>query len=111
MAINKSDIHQQAKLALAAIKAAYNAEDDDSDVTLYVAHHLAEVDASYWNNRFQTNQPAPSQILDALILCSDIEEIDNLDSLDFTLPGRVTDYLLCVTFNEDGEVEDIAMES
>ncbi len=31
--------------------------------------------------------------------------------LDFTLPGDATDYVVCVSFGEDGEIEDISMES
>jgi hypothetical protein len=39
------------------------------------------------------------------------EAEDGLDTFDFTLPDDVTNYVIAVRFNEDGEVHDISMES
>ncbi len=36
---------------------------------------------------------------------------DGVESIDFTLPGDVTDYLLCVSLDGDGPVIGIEMES
>ena len=34
-----------------------------------------------------------------------------MDTFDFTLPDEVTNYVICVRYDDDGEVEDISMES
>jgi len=111
MALNEAIIQKRTKTALAAIKAAHGTEDDEYGATLFVSHHLEELDESYWTERFQTSSPEPSLILDALTLRSDFEDDEDLDTFDFTLPGDVTDYVICVSFGEEGEVEEITMES
>lgn len=111
MPSNESEITKRAKIALRAIKAAYGTEDDEYGATLFVSHHLAEIESGYWQKHFQTNSPRPQQILDSLILHPETEDEVEPDSLDFTLPGGVTDYVICVSFDEDGQVEDICMES
>ena len=111
MSIDDAEIQKRTKTSRAAIEAAYGTEDDEQGVTLFVSHHLQEIENSYWEERFQTATPTPSQILDSLILCTGFEDEEDLEMLDFTLPGEVTDYLICVSFSEAGEVEDISMES
>ena len=96
--------------------AAYGMEEDEHGATLFVKHHLAEIEAAYWEQHFQSASPDPAQVLDLLILKSndfedDEEEEEEGDMFDFTLPGDVTNYVICVSFDEDGEVEGIAMES
>jgi hypothetical protein len=39
------------------------------------------------------------------------EDDDGLDTLDFSLPGDVSNYVLCVRFDEDGEIDEISMKS
>ena len=39
------------------------------------------------------------------------EDDEDIDMFDFTLPGDVTDYVICVSFDEHGKVEEISMES
>jgi hypothetical protein len=111
MPINTNTIQKRTKDALAAIKAAYGTEDDEFGATLFVTHHLDEIEPPYWEKLFGTATPDPRQILDALVLRSEFEEDDDMDTFDFTLPDEVTDYVICVTFSEGGEVEDISMES
>ena len=108
---DNAEIQTRTNAALKAIKAAYGTADDEFGATLFVSHHLEELAASYWEKHFQAAKPAPEQILDVLVLQSDFDEEEDLDSLDFTLPGEVTDYVLCVSFDEDGAVEAISMES
>jgi hypothetical protein len=36
---------------------------------------------------------------------------EGIDTFDFTLPDEVTDYVISVRFDEDGEVESVSMES
>ena len=111
MSLNKAEIQRRTKVALAAIKNAYGTDEDDGGATLFVSHHLEEIKSFYWVERFQSPSPAPSEILDALVLCNDFEDEEEMDSFDFTLPGDVTNYVICVTFDENGGVEDISMES
>lgn len=39
------------------------------------------------------------------------DDDDGLDTLDFALPGDVSSYILSVAFDENGEVDEISMES
>jgi hypothetical protein len=111
MPIDQAEILKRTEAARVAIQAAYGTEDDEYGATLFVSHHLAELDPSYWEANFQTASPEPQLILDSLVLRTDLEDEDDIDSLDFSLPGEVTDYVLCVSFNDAGEVEDLSMES
>ena len=111
MSIDHTLIEKRTEIARSAIKAAYGTEEDEYGVTLFVSHHLAEIEKSYWNEQFQAESPEPMQILESLILRSKFEDEDELDSFDFTLPGNVTDYVICVSFNDNGRIEDITMES
>lgn len=111
MPIDNATIQKRTESACAAIKAAYGTEDDEYGATLFVSHHLEEIESAYWEKQFGTKKPEPSEILDSLVLRSEFEDDDEFDTFDFTLPGEVTDYVICVTFDEDGEVSDISMES
>jgi Protein of unknown function (DUF2004) len=111
MPIDNATIQKRTESARAAIKAAYGTEDDEYGATLFVSHHLEEIESAYWEKHFGTAKPQPSEILDSLVLRSEFEDDDEINTFDFTLPGEVTDYVICVTFDEDGEVSDISMES
>ena len=111
MSIDRATIQKRTEDARAAIKAAYGTEDDEYGATLFVSHHLEEIEATYWEKQFGTATPEASLILDSLVLRSEFDEDDEIDSFDFTLPGDATNYVICVRFNEEGEVDDISMES
>ena len=111
MPIDEAELERRKKSALAAIKAAYGTQDDENGATLFISHHLEEVESSYWEEHFKASRPEAMQILDSLVLQNDFEDEDDIESLDFTLPGEVTNYLICVSFDEDGGVEEISMES
>jgi hypothetical protein len=111
MSIDNATIQKRIEAARAAIKDAYGTEDDECGATLFVSHHLEEIEPTYWEGQFGIASPEAIRILDSLVLRSDVGEDDEIDTLDFTLPGDVTNYVLCVSFNEDGGVEDISMES
>lgn len=55
-----------------------------------------------------TETPSTEQIIGLLVLHS---KWDDEEVYDFTLPEEVTDYLVSVSFDEDGSIEDITMES
>ena len=53
------------------------------------------------------------QVLDILVLQSHWGEDDDdgIDTFDFTLPDEVTNYVLSVEFDENGNVSGLSMES
>ena len=112
MSRKKNEIKKRVKIALDAVKAAHGTRGDELGATRFVAHHLEELPGDYWEEHCKTATPTPSQVLDILELRSEFDDDDDdFSNFDFTLPGDVTDYVLCVTINDDGEVEDISMES
>jgi hypothetical protein len=100
-------------IALAAVKQAYSASDEDNEVTIFVSHHLEEISSDYWKDQLGTAKPDPAQVLDILELESSWEDGDSgeLHVFDFTLPNEVTNYLLSVRLNATGRVDEISMES
>lgn len=110
---NQDEIRKREKTALAAIKRAYGTEEDEYGATLFISHHLDEIEESYWRKHLGTTNPEPQKILDILELRShwgDDEE-DGIDNFDFTLPEDITDYVISVRFDESGQVDEITMES
>lgn len=107
------DVARREKLAIAAIKQTLGTEDGEYGADLFVSHHLEELDGEYWKKHLGTDSPDAEQILGILELRSHWggDEIDGLKNFDFTLPDCVTDYVLSVSFDETGEVDEISMES
>lgn len=99
--------------ALIKIKSIYGTEDGEFGPTLFVEHHLEEIENEYWVKKFGSEKPDPVKILEALVLVNKwaSEDDDNIDTFDFSLPDNVTNYLLSVRFADDGQVEEISMES
>lgn len=100
--------------AKVAIIERFNANDDENPVRLFVTHHLAEIEPSYWEQHLGTTEPTARQVVDLLTpvqSTNDEESDEEIDVLDFSLPNDVTHYVVCVTFDEDGNVEDVQMES
>ncbi|WP_325892441.1 DUF2004 domain-containing protein [Grimontia sp. NTOU-MAR1] len=94
--------------ALQAIKDSSGTEIGEDGVDLFVSHHLEELPTSYWVELLGTESPSSEQVIGLLVLRSKWE---GEEVYDFTLPGEVTDYVVSVTFNEEGKVESIEMES
>lgn len=114
-------IERRRKLALNAIKQSLDSSEQEG-VRLFVNHHLGELPDEYWQTHCGTTSPQPQQVLELLTLQShwgeddedDEEEGDDeegIDTFDFSLPGDVTNYVLSVTFDENGDVAEITMES
>ena len=97
----------QAK-ALAAIKEASGTELGEYSIDEFISHHLEELPSDYWKKHLGTNSPTKDSVIGLLVLRS---KWDDSDVYDFTLPEEVTDYVVSVSFDDDGEIEDIAMES
>lgn len=113
MPLDEAELSRRAKVALEFIKRDLGAEAGESMSHLFATHHLDELDAVYWQAQLKTDRPDPAQVLDLLCLRQHWgdDEDDGMDTLDFGLPRDVSDYVLSVRFDEDGEVEYLAMES
>jgi Protein of unknown function (DUF2004) len=113
MPTDEVELSRRTQLALDAIRRSLDTEAGEYVATLFATHHLEELDQSYWQTHLKTDKPAPAHVLGLLCLQShrgDDDE-DGLDTLDFSLPGDVTNYVLCVRFDENGEIDEISMES
>jgi Protein of unknown function (DUF2004) len=111
MPANPDEIKRREAAARTAIKKAFDTADEESGVALFISHHLLDIDSTYWKQHFSTETPDPQRILDSLVLQSHWGGDDELETFDFTLPEDVTNYLISVSFDEDGDVSGISMES
>ncbi|QDU83512.1 hypothetical protein Pla163_06110 [Planctomycetes bacterium Pla163] len=110
--MNQDETARRERIARDAILSSLGQESGEYGATLFATHHLAELDEAYWQEHAQAGSPEPRRVLEILELKSSADdEEEGLDQLDFGLPGGVSDYVLCVSFDEEGEVDDISMES
>ena len=110
--MSKNEIDKRQKLALSAIKQVFGTNEGEDGVNLFIEHHLDEVEKSYWKKHLNTESPEPKNILDILILDSHWgDDEEKMENFDFTLPEDETNYMICVSFNEEGQISDITMES
>lgn len=106
------EVERRKELALAAIKAAYGTEEDEFGATLFVSHHLEEIEKDCWKRILGTETPSAQEVLNILVLQSHWgDEEDGNDTFDFTLPEEVTNYVISVAFDEEGNVDEVTMES
>ena len=105
-----SILKNREKLALNAISKAFGTEAGKDSINLFVEHHLEELPESYWVQHLGSKTPEASAVVKLLALSS-WQEDDEIDDLDFTLPGDVTDYVVTVHFDDSGNVDEISMES
>jgi len=96
------------KKALEGIKQSSGTELGEYGIDEFVSHHLDELPKSYWERHLGNANPSKEKVIDLLILRSKWEDEEVYD---FTLPDEVTDYVVSVSFDEDGSIEDITMES
>jgi len=108
---NPAEIKRREAVARAAIKRVLGTGDDEDAATLFVSHHLKELDSAYWRKHLATANPDPQQVLDLLELRSHWGGDDETATFDFTLPEQVTNYVVSVRFSDDGDVGEITMES
>lgn len=113
MSAQENEIERRKTVALAAIREAFGTEADEYGATLFVSHHLEEIEASYWQSTLGTAPPESERVLGLLELKSHWADEDEggIDVFDFTLPGEVTNYVISVRFDEAGGIEAISMES
>lgn len=94
--------------ALEGIKKSSGTEQGEYGIDEFVSHHLDELPRAYWEKHLGTAHPSREQVMDLLVLRSKWEDEEVYD---FTLPEEVTDYVVSVSFDEDGEIDNIVMES
>ncbi len=118
MTASTDEIERRRKAAIDAIRRTLGTAVDEHGATLFVSHHLDEIGDAYWLKHCGAARPDAKQVLDILFLqshwgCDDDEEIDDdsIDTFDFTLPDDVTNYVISVTFDENGDVSGVSMES
>jgi hypothetical protein len=103
-----TDNKKRQDIALNAIKAAFGTKADEYGGTSFVNHHLEEVETDYWQQHLGSENPAPEAVLNLLVFKG---SWDDDCVFDFTLPDAVTDYVVSVRFDDDGDIEQITMES
>lgn len=96
MPAHPDEIRKREAVARSAINKAFGTESDESGATLFVSHHLEELDGSYWMKHLSTATPEPRRVLDVLKLRSHWGGEEDIDTFDFTLPEQVTDYVISV---------------
>lgn len=106
-----ADTARREAAARQAIKNGFDMEDEESGAAMFVAFHLEELDAGYWQQHAGTARPTPDNVLDLLVLREHWGGADELEHFDFTLPGEVTDFVIGVRFDGAGKVAEISMES
>jgi len=70
MGASQEEINRREKPAIAAIRSVFGTEYDEYGGTLFVTHHLEEIEKDYWQDHLDTTQPEPMQVLDILVLKS-----------------------------------------
>jgi hypothetical protein len=111
--MTKDATKKRCAAALRAIKSLYGKPDGEFGPTLFVSHHLEEIEGAYWRRTVGVARPTPKQVLNALVLIKSwsSDENGNIDVFDFGLPDNASNYVLAVRFRDDGEVADVSMES
>lgn len=105
-----NEVEKRKAQAFDAIKQTFGTEDGKGSVNLFVEHHLEELPQSYWQQRLCVSSPAPRDVVDLLQLRSTWGKND-IEYFDFTLPGKVTNYVVSVHFDDSGDIDGITMES
>lgn len=84
---------------------------------LYIAHHRDELSQEAWTHVFGASGPETVDVESFLAQLQLVRvglypgDEDRYLLLDYMLPGKVTNYLLSVSFDPDGQLAGIDMES
>lgn len=110
--MDADEIDERQASARQAIKSLYGRPEGEYGPTLFVSHHLDEIEPAYWLKTVGSERPKPEQVLDALVLVDSWASAgdETVNTFDFTLPEDVSNYLLSVRFGGDGQVQDVSME-
>ena len=106
------EIRRRERVAREAIRNSVGTKDGELGATIFVTHHIDELDEAYWQQHLGTSVPEPAQVLDMLELRSHWgDDESEMTVFDFALPGEVTQYVLSIRFDDADEIEEISMES
>ena len=95
--------------ALAAIRHGFGTLAGEGDVNLFGEHRLDEMPSAYWQERSGSEKPGP-QGVPGRLECKSAWGVGDLEVLDFTLPGDVSNDVVTVRFGATGAVAGLAME-
>jgi len=113
MIATTDEIERRRNAAMDAIRRTHGTLAGAHVATLFVSHHLDEIGSKFWLKHCGVSRPSATQILDILVLQSHWSEDDDdgIDTFDFTLPDNVTNYVISVEFDDNGDVFGASMES
>lgn len=111
MSDHARELARRDSAARQAIDAGCEMEDEESGIAMFVAFHLEELDAGYWQRHLGTPRPAPDAVLGILELRGHWGGDREMEFFDYTLPGEATDFVISVHFDEAGAVAEISMEN
>lgn len=112
----QSTVEKRVAEAHVALLSDLKSAGDDNEVKEYIEHHLDELEKGYWSEVCGSSNPSVCEVAIKLTvqpfwLEEALQGESDLDRVDFTLPRDVTDYVLCVEYSEDGEFQNISMQS
>ena len=81
------EIKKRELAALESIKAAFGTEEDEYGATMFVSHHIEEIEPEYWLKHLGTAKPEPKSVLSILQFK---DHWDDDCVFDFTLPEDET---------------------
>lgn len=82
-------IKKRELVAQRAISKAFGTEEDEYGATLFVSHHLEEIEKEYWKKHFGTGTVEPEKVLGLLVLKSHWGGDDDLDTFVCWLGARL----------------------
>lgn len=112
-----ADLEPLDRAARAAILADAEADDDDAAALLYLTHHHDVLPPEDYQRLFGVAAPDlvnPEPLLSRLVLVRVglyPEQEDSRILLDYSIDPDTTQYLLCVSFDSDGEAVAVDLES
>jgi len=111
--MNANVLNERTAIALAAIKSLFGKPEGEYGPTLFVSHHFRILSGEYWLKAVGVKQPNADQVLDSLILRGSwiSEGGKTTNTFDFCLPENASNYVLSVRFQDNGQVNDVSMES
>lgn len=89
---------------------ALHGEIAQESVQLFADHHREELRPQYWIEHTGCENPTNEQIVQTLMLRGSWGFNDS-EFFDYALPDDASPYVLCVHFDEDGNVDEVSMES
>jgi hypothetical protein len=100
-------------MSLTAIRSQFGTSEGEDGVNLFVKHHSEEIGRDYYLRHLGSATPEPVRVLDLLVfqLLWEPESEDSLDTLDFSLPEEITNYVIAVSFDEKAQVITISIDS